>query len=157
MKKKSKVPPIAITEKLDILSFEQLVGIPSASVKEALVTHKLEFISGRERVAFMEELWRVLIVGGKATIIVCYWTSPRAIQDPALEWPPLCDHSFLYFNAGWRKAQNLGEIKCDFDFTLGYTMNDPEIMAKNLETQQFWIKHYVNTAADMQVTLIKKG
>ena len=152
-----KLKPTPLLDKLEVASLEQLLALDSESVKEASVAHKLEFIPGPDRIRFMEELWRVLVVGGKVTVIVCYWTSPRAIQDPMLAWPPLCDHSFLYFNKGWRAAQGLSEIKCDFDFTMGYTMSDPEIMTKNTETQQFWIKHYVNTAADMQATLTKRG
>jgi hypothetical protein len=128
----------------------------SGSVKEIVCNHKLEYIPAKLRYGFMEEAWRVLEVGGKMTVVVCYWSSPRAIQDPALEWPPMCEQSFLFFNRGWREGQNLSKIKCDFDFGYGYQV-DPETASRSTESQAFWIKHYINTAADLQITLTKRA
>lgn len=152
MKKKKRA--IKIIEKAEILP-ENVSDYADASVAEATVTHKLEYISGDARTRFMEELYRILMPGGKATIVVCYWTSARAVQDPASEWPPICEQSFLYFNKGWREINKLPAIKCDFDFTYGYQV-DPETAGRNTETQPFWIKHYMNTANDLHVTLTKK-
>ncbi len=126
------------------------------SVKEINCSHKLEYIPGKQRIRLIEEAWRVLEVGGKMTVIVCYWTSPRAIQDPLLEWPPICEQSFLYFNKGWRETNQLPPIKADFDFSYGYSV-DPETAGRSQETQSFWIKHYTNTATDLQVAMIKRA
>ena len=89
-------------------------------------------------------------------VLVCYWSSPRAIQDPAMEWPPICEQSFLYFNKGWRETNQLLPIKADFDFSYGYAV-DAETAARNQESQSFWIKHYLNTANDLQVALTKRA
>jgi hypothetical protein len=164
MKKKQQQPKQKVPEKkqLDLLdlskeSFDLAHHWPyeNSSVKEINCFHKLEYIPGRDRVAVIEEAWRVLEVGGKLNIIVCYWTSPRSIQDPTMEWPPLCEQSFLYFNKGWREANQQPPIKADFDFTYGYQV-DPEIAGKATEAQTYCIKHYVNSVLDLQLALIKK-
>ena len=98
---KKKKPPVLV-EKADILGLLDMAKYADASVKSATIEHKLEYVPGHERVRFMEELHRILVPGGTATVVVCYWSSPRAIQDPMLAWPPMCDQSFLYFNKGWR-------------------------------------------------------
>jgi hypothetical protein len=88
----------------------------------------------------MDELHRVLIPGGKATIVVPYWTSPRAIQDPMSQWPPFSEHSFLYFNKTWRDANAAGyDMTCDFDFVYGFVL-DPETNLRTADVHSFWIK-----------------
>jgi ubiquinone/menaquinone biosynthesis C-methylase UbiE len=154
--KKKQAPPI----KLDLnLSVAELLRFPwpyqDASVEELTCAHKLEYVPGGKRVRFMEEAYRVLILGGKMNLIGCYWSSPRSIQDPDLQWPPLCEQSFLYFNKGWRAQNKLPEIGCDFDFTYGYQV-DPETAGRNTESQAFWIKHYNNTVNDVQIVLTKR-
>jgi hypothetical protein len=126
------------------------------SVEECSILHKLEYIPGSHRVRFMEELYRILTPGGKANFVVCYWNSVRAVQDPELQWPPLCEQSFLYFNKGWRAANNLPAIKCDFDFTYGYQV-DPDTASRPQETQSFWIKYYTNAVHHVQLLLTKRS
>jgi ubiquinone/menaquinone biosynthesis C-methylase UbiE len=146
-------------EQLDLakLSVAECLKLPYAAgtVKEIACIHKLEYVPAKQRIAFMEEMWRVLEAGGKINMIVCYWASPRAIQDPSAEWPPLCEQSFLYFNKGWREQNNLPPVRCDFDFTYGYQV-DPETAARNTESQSFWIKHYINAVTDLQLVLVKR-
>lgn len=150
-------------EQLDLATVDfDLTKFPwpyaDGSVKTITCAHKMEYIPAKLRIPFMEEAWRVLEDAGTMTVIVCYWTSLRAIQDPALEWPPFCEQSFLYFNNPWRTQNQLPAVKCNFEFpgTYGYSA-DAETSAKNQETQTFWIKHYVNTALDVQLTLTKRG
>lgn len=106
----------------------------------------------------MDELWRVLVPGGKCTFIVPYWSSARAVQDPLAAWPPLCEQSFLYFNKKFRednKIQALYEIRCDFDFGFGYSL-DNETATKADDTRPFWTKHYVNAINDLQLVVTKR-
>lgn len=151
------VKPEAV-ELLDLAKMDLTERLPCASdsVKEINCHHKLEYLPAAKRIPFMEEVYRVLEVGGKMNVIVCYWSSPRAIQDPALEWPPFCEQSFLYFNKGWRETNQLPPINADFDFSYGYAA-DPETAARNQETQAFWIKHYLNAVNDLQLALIKRA
>jgi hypothetical protein len=125
------------------------------SVAEAHSAYLLQRIPGPDRIRFMEELWRVLVLEGKATMLVPYWSSPRSIQDPLAAWPPLCEQSFLYFNKSFREANQIPPMACDFDFVYGYTL-DPETQARGDDVRPFWIKHYANTVLDLQVVLTKR-
>jgi ubiquinone/menaquinone biosynthesis C-methylase UbiE len=127
------------------------------SVEELWCSHFFEHMDGPERVKFMDECYRILVRKGKMTIIVPYWSSPRSIQDPFHKFPPVVEQSFLYFNKDWRTANKLNHYlgKCDFDFTYGY-LADQETAGKSQETQQFYIKHYLQSVNDLQVNLTKK-
>jgi hypothetical protein len=131
------------------------------SVEEALCAFRLNRIPGAQRMAWMAELWRVLVPGGKATIIVPYWSSPRSIQDPESQWPPICDQSFSYFTKAFRDA-NKEDARllpsgayCDFDVTGGYQF-DPDTAGKSDEVRPFWVKHYLNAVSDLHMTLTKR-
>lgn len=126
-------------------------------VEEVHCSHFLEHLTGAQRINFMNELYRITKVGAKAVIITPYHASMRAIQDPTHQWPPVCEHSYLYFNKGWREANGLEHygINCDFDFSYGYAI-DPDVSNRNAEYQLFAFKHYLNAINDLQVTLIRR-
>lgn len=140
------------------------------SVDELWCSHFFEHLSGPQRIAFMDECWRVLrggtldthgnveTPGGKLTIICPYYTSMRASQDPTHVWPPISEATFLYFNKGWRAMNKLEHYlgTCDFDFSYGYMLY-PDWQARNQETRDFAIKHYNNVVSDIQVALTKRG
>ena len=128
--------------------------IPSESVEEAQSLYLFNRVPGDKRIAWMAELWRVLIPNGKCTFMVPYWASPRSIQDPESAWPPLSENSFLYFNKGFRDANKLHNIGFSFEFTYGYTL-DAETAGKSDEVRAFWIKHHLNAVADLQLVLTK--
>lgn len=129
----------------------------AGSVEEVYSSHFLEHVPGSLRFKFFDELHRILIVGGKVSIIVPYWSSCRAIQDPTHQWPPISESSFAYYNKKWREDNKLDhyDVHCDFDFVYGYAY-DNETAARSTETQQFWSKHYVNAVADLHITLTKR-
>ena len=129
----------------------------SDSVSETFCSHFLEHLTGPERVTFMDELYRILVPEGKAVFIAPYWSSMRAVQDPTHAWPPLCEASFLYFNAKWRKDNGLDHYKItsDFDFVFGYGIN-PVWMTRNDETRQFAIANYCNSVQDLHCTLTSR-
>lgn len=131
------------------------------SVEEALCAFRLNRIPGHQRMAWMAELWRVLVPGGKVTIIVPYWSSPRSIQDPCSQWPPICEHSFNYFTKSFRDA-NKEDARllpngayCDFDYTGGYQF-DPETDVKSDDVKTFSVKHYLNAVSDLRMVLTKR-
>lgn len=133
--------------------------IEDASVESIVCSHFFEHLDGAERMAFMDECWRILKVGAQLEIIVPYWSSMRSIQDPTHKWPPVCETSFLYFNKEWRDKEKLNHcypVTCDFDFTVGY-MLDPDVVPRNEEYRQFAIKHYVQAVSDLQIMLTKRG
>jgi hypothetical protein len=108
--------------------------------------------------AFMEELWRVMAVDAKATIITPYWSSMRAVQDPTHAWPPVCEASYLYFNKKWREDNKLSHypITCDFDFGYGYNLH-PGLHQKNGEYRDFAVANYINSVMDLQVVLTRRA
>ena len=106
----------------------------------------------------MDELYRVMKVDAKATIICPYYASMRSVQDYSHQWPPVCEASFLYFNKGWRVQNKLDhyDVHCDFDFGYGYAMQ-PDWAARNDETRGFGVRHYWGVVNDVQVVLNKRG
>ena len=117
-----------VIEKLDVLAdVKNARDFPwpyvDESVKELTCVGVFEFIPGKMRGKFMDEVYRILTPDGKATFAVVYWNSARSIQDFRVEWPPLCEQSFLYFNKEWRKVNNIEvDLICDFDFQYGYAV-----------------------------------
>ena len=133
-------------------------NLPDESVEEAYCAFRFNRIPGEKRMKWMAELWRVLVPEGKCTVIVPYWGSPRSIQDPESQWPPLSEQSFLYFNKNFRDVNKIpqnGSGYLDYDFVYGYTL-DPETAGKSDDARPFWIKHYINSVQDLQVTLTKR-
>ena len=130
---------------------------PDSSVGETICSHFLEHLTGLERMAFMEELWRVLVPGGIAVFITPYYSSMRAIQDPTHQWPPVAETSYLYYNKAWREGNKLDHypIHCDFDFSYGYILA-PDIASRAQEFRDFAIKSYINAVSDLQVTMTKR-
>lgn len=127
------------------------------SVSEVNASHFIEHLDGPERVHFVNELHRVLVNGGKATVVTPHWASTRAYGDLTHKWPPVSEFWFYYLDKGWREANaphNDG-YACDFSATWGYSMR-PEIMLRNQEFQQFAMTWYAEARQDMIATLIKK-
>lgn len=128
-----------------------------ASTEEIHTSHFFEHIPQMTRPKFMDECYRILIPGGKMTVIVPYYSSMRAVQDYHHQWPPICEASFLYFNREWRKANKLDhyEVHCDFDFAYGYAIA-PEIQSRNQEYRDVAVRNYINSVMDLHVSLTKK-
>lgn len=131
----------------------------TGSVEEAHSSHFFEHIPAKMRPKFMDELYRVLEPGGKATIICPYYRSVRAIQDFTHEWPPIAENSFLYFNKNWREQNKLThgyyDMACDFDFVYGYSVN-PAWVNKSEDARAFAMIHYNETVSDIHVTLTSR-
>lgn len=128
------------------------------SVEQAHSSHFLEHLTGAQRIGFMDELWRVLVPGGTATIITPWHASTRATQDPTHQWPPVSDNSYLYFNRGWREANRLNHypIHCDFDFVPSYMLDLTTGVGQwNEERRGFAMRHHWNIISDLQVVLTK--
>lgn len=129
----------------------------SESVDEIHSAHFFEHLDGTQRIAFMEECWRILKMNARLDIITPYWTSVRASQDPTHKWPPISEMSYMYFNKEWRdlnKLQHYG-IKCNFEFQFRFLL-DADVNAMTEEQRQFAYKYYTNGIQDIHVTLYKK-
>lgn len=128
-----------------------------SSVDEVQSSHFLEHVPGRLRQRFFNELYRVMKPGATATFITPNADSHRAIQDPTHEWPPICPASYLYYNAQWRKDNELDhyEATCDFDFTYADAVEGPWAL-RSQEARDFAMRHYNNVALDLHVVLTKR-
>jgi len=127
---------------------------PDDAVGAVWCAHYIEHTP--DLIAFMNELGRILIPGGTATVIAPYYTSMRAWQDPT-HTRAISEASFLYFNKAWRASQQLDHypITCDFDYTFGYAVN-PTWATRSQEARDFAIRHYFNAVDDLHVMLTKR-
>lgn len=156
------VEALALIEKLDILTDvpDPLVfpwPFETGSIKELTCNQVLEFIPGKLRGRFMDEVYRILAPDGKAAFAVPYWNTWHGCADYRIEWPPLCEQSFLYFDKDWREANNIKtDLVCNFQFTYGYSA-EAETAARNEEARSFYIKHYTNCVDALHLMLTKKS
>lgn len=143
------------------------------SVAEGYTSHFVEHLDRFERIHFCNELYRVLIPGGKCTLIVPHWSSSRAYGDPTHQWPAVSEFWFYYLSRKWRLDDgnaphddekwwvkprhdfDPGGFKCDFDCTWGYGMH-PTLQSRNAEYQQFALNFYKEAVQDVHATLTKK-
>jgi SAM-dependent methyltransferase len=93
------------------------------SVEETFSSHFFEHVPGSIRGKLMDEVYRILIPGGKAVFITPYWSSMRSVQDFTHQWPPICETSYLYFNKGWREQNKLGQMRLRLAIRLSQLMN----------------------------------
>lgn len=127
------------------------------SVDEVHCSHFLEHLDGAQRIAFMQELHRVLKPNARATIITPYWSSVGAVQDPTHQWPPIAEQSYLYFNAAARREMGMAhyEIRTNFDLDFGLAM-DPKFKGKPEAEQAFAARHFLNVVQELHATLTKR-
>jgi len=128
----------------------------AGSVGAVHCSHFIEHLDGQQQIAFMEELYRVMVPGAQAVIIAPYYTSMRAWQDPTHR-RSISEACFLYYNKQWRHDQKLDHypITCDFDFSYAYILT-PDWAQKHHEAVQFAIRHYWNVVNDLHVTLTRR-
>jgi hypothetical protein len=134
------------------------------SVTEIHASHVLEHFGSMQRVHIANEMYRVLMPGGKATVIVPHWASCRAYGDPTHQWPPCGEFWFYYLSREWRlgnadkkipanaphtDAKYLeGGFNCDFEATWGYTPH-PHWQTRSAEAQQFAFQFNKEAIQDM--------
>lgn len=93
---------------------------------------------------------------GFARIVVPYYSSPRADQDPT-HVRRLSEASFLYLNQDWLKQNKLDHYptKADFNFSYAYNING-RLQNRNQEFVGNALLTELNAADDLIVTLVKK-
>lgn len=153
---------------VDVRSFpgvDRVVDVAAApwpwkdgSVAEAHASHVVEHLTGPQRIVFVNELWRVLVLGGTCQVITPHWASCRAYGDLTHQWPPVSEFWFYYLNPEWRKANapHNDDYRCNFEATWGYAMR-PDLVVRNQEFQQFAIGNYKEACQDIVCTLTKRS
>lgn len=135
---------------------------PDGSVAEAHASHFIEHLTAVERVAFCNELYRILVPGGTCQIITPHWNSNRAYGDPTHQWPPVAEMWFYYLSQTWRAANAPhtdvahwpAGFRCDFVATWGYSLRG-DLGVRAQDWQQFAIANYKEVCQDMVATLTK--
>jgi hypothetical protein len=133
------------------------------TVDEVHASHFLEHLTARERCYLLNDLYRVMKVDAKATIIIPCWSSSRAYGDPTHQWPPIGEFFFYYLKKEWRDAnaphtdaKNIDwGYSCNFEATWGYGLH-PMVSLRHPEAQQFAVNFYKEAVQDIHATLIKK-
>lgn len=128
-----------------------------STVDEAHASHVVEHLTPAQRIHFVNELYRVLKPGARATLIAPHWCSTRAYGDLTHVWPPVCEMWFFYLNAEWRKvnAPHCDAYTCDFAPTWGYTLHPVMTQGRSQDFVNFATSAYKEVCQDIQATLVK--
>lgn len=122
--------------------------LPNDSVREVRCSHFLEHLEHNqrhpERVRFVNELWRVLVPGGTATIITPHWASAMAYGDFTHADKPVSEFFYYYLNKAWREANapdndiefNPDGYSCDFDPEWGHSLH-PDLTKLSEEEKRY--------------------
>ena len=148
-----------MTARLDV-TLEQSRALPwpvaDGSVDAVHCTNAFHRLTARERIAFMEEAWRVLKPGGKLEIVVPHARSetPAALETA---WPPLVEKSFLYFNAEERREMAVPHygIHCDFELEVGLELA-PEWFRRNDAERHHAAQHFHGAIVSMTAFMTKR-
>ena len=134
-----------------------LPWVADQSVSEVRSSHFVEHLTGTERIAFFNELYRVMKPGATAQIVTPNWSHSCAYGDPTHQWPPMSQWYPLYLNRAWRDANAPhAPYACDFDHVVAGSW-DQAIDSRNAEHKQFAMNSYTNAWRDLIVTLTRKA
>lgn len=133
------------------------------SVEEIHMSHVLEHFSGVERVHILNEMYRVLVKDGKATITTPHWCSSRAYGDFTHQWPPVGEMFYFYLLRKWRHENapdndiewNPQGYNCNFEVTMGHTIH-AEFVTKHQEVQMRALQFYKEAAQDLIANLVAR-
>jgi len=107
-------------------------------------------------ILFMEEVYRILVPGGKLKVITPYYQGERAWSDPTHR-RAITEKTFMYFNREWRKKSKLDHypVKCNFDIELKAYDIYTDLNFKSEEAKKVAMRSHNNTIANMVTELIK--
>ena len=132
------------------------------TVEEIHASHFLEHLTAPQRVHFMNEAFRVMKEGAKATVVTPHWASNRAYGDFTHQWPPVSEMFYYYLSQEWRntnaphtdKTWKPAGYSCNFAATWGYSFS-PELGARHPDHVLFALQNYKEAALDTHATLVK--
>ncbi len=132
--------------------YKELYRIEDSSVGEIHCSHYIEHVKDLRK--FAQEIYRILIPGGRVTFIAPYYSSIRAMQDPT-HVNFISEATFLYWNKTWIEANKLSHynMNCDFAVMNHRYIYNPEWASKSSAAKEFARKHYINVVADIEITL----
>ena len=134
------------------------------SVDEIHSSHFIEHLTGAERVAFFNELHRVMKVGATAQFSCPHWSHACAYGDPTHQWPPMSEWMVFYLNRRWREgiqpdgsdanAPHSG-YTCNFEYSFGGSW-DQKLNGRNMEYISIVMNTQINAWRDLTFTLTKQ-
>ena len=129
----------------------------NGTVAEVFCSHFVEHLDARERIHFANELHRILMPGGSATLVTPHWASTRAYGDLTHKWPPVAESWYPHLNRRWREenAPHGDEYTCDFEHSFDYGISQALATRPTLE-QQFAILNYKDAAQDLIAKLTRR-
>lgn len=146
-------PPFDDVMSLDSMPATYCFTLPDSSVDEVRSSHFVEHLTGTERVAFFNELWRVMKDGATALIVTPNWSHSCAYGDPTHQWPPMSQWYPLYLHKDWRAANAPhAPYTCHFDHVVAGSW-EAALETRNMEYRQFAMNNYTNSWRDIIVTL----
>lgn len=107
-------------------------------------------------ILFMQELYRIMKVGGEATFETPYYSSCVAWQDPTHR-RAIAENTFNYFNKGWRHRSKLDHYPISVNFEtkiLGYAFFE-EVNFPTQKDKDFASRFYNNAIFAMRTRLTK--
>jgi SAM-dependent methyltransferase len=154
MKKKETTLKI---KKNDIAKLKNEWSYKTNSFDSVEVSGALEYLKPIERIKFMNELYRVLKIGSKASIVTPYWASQKAYADLSYEFPPIVEGWLFFLSKEWRDNNDVTDkrYKCNFEATWGYGMH-PSLVPRNQEYQQHALTFWKEACQELVVSLTKK-
>ena len=136
-----------------VLDVRKGIPYPDNSVDEVRSSHFVEHLTGLERIAFFNDLYRVLKKDATAQIITPNWSHSCAYGDPTHQWPPMSQWYPLYLHKEWRAANAPhAPYTCHFDHVVAGSW-DPSVEGRNPETKSMMMNNYTNAWRDLIVTL----
>lgn len=118
------------------------------------IPHVIPGYQGEGLNLFMEELYRVLMMGGQATIVCPFYTSVRAHQDPT-HCRYITDVTFDYYNKGGIGKVDHYAAKCNFEIVHRRYVLSKEYEGLGDEARTWALRHQWNVVDDIQFTLRK--
>ena len=127
------------------------------SVEQVHCAHFVEHLTGVERIAFFNELWRVMKPAATAEIITPDWSNASAYGDPTHQWPPMSYWYVAYLDKQWRdKEAPHVPYTCDFVCRYGFTMEE-WLKNESDDARKFALAHYLGAARELKVVLTKRS
>lgn len=128
--------------------------IPTESVDEIEGTCVLEKVPNL--IDFIENSYRILKFGSKATFTCSYYASTRAWASP-LTIRGLSEYSLSFSQKQWREDNKYTEavIKADFDVSVQFLL-EQTVTQKAEPVRLFWMNKYLNVVQSVMFTLTKK-
>ena len=154
-KKEPKLVKLTILHK-DLAKAKTKLANASNSVDEAELIHIMQYLTPVERIALVNELFRVMKSGAKCQCITPHWASNRAYVDLRTVYPPVVEGWYFNLTAKYREQDSGGDkrYKCDFNATWGYAIH-PLLHARNQEYQQHAMTFWKEAAQDLIATFTK--